>query len=78
MIHFLRISNDPALNIITEEAEDNAYAKAAAEFLQTGKHASPTESSPMHEYASVLNTLSIAEPEKGTLLLIKDSKNSNT
>ena len=72
-IHCLRISSEPALNIITEAAEDNAYAKAAAELLQTGKHASPTESSPLHEYSSVLNTLSIAEPEKGRLLLMKDS-----
>ena len=70
-IHCLRISSDPALNIITEATEDNAYAKAAAELLQTGKHASPAESSPLHEYASILNTLSIAEHEKGTLLLMK-------
>ena len=71
-IHCLRISNDPALNIITEAAKDNAYAKAAAELLQTGKQASPTESTPWHEYASVLSTLSISKPEKGTLLLMKD------
>ena len=51
-IHCLRISNDPALNIITKAAKDNTYAKAAAELLQTGKHASPTESSPLHEYAA--------------------------
>ena len=70
-VHCLRISSDPALNIITEAAEDNKYAKAAAELLWAGKHASPTESSPLHEYASVLNILSIAEPEKGTLLLMK-------
>ena len=68
-IHCLRISNDPALNIITEAAEDNAYAKAAAELLQTRKHASPAESSPLHEYTSVLSTLSISEPERGTLLM---------
>ena len=49
-IYCLRISNDPALNIITEAAEDNAYTKAAAELLQTGKHASPAQSSPLHEY----------------------------
>ena len=65
-IHCLRISSDPPLNIITEAAEDKAYVEAAAELLQTGKHASPTESSPLHKYASVLNTLSITKPEKGT------------
>ena len=71
-IHCLRILNDPALNIITEAAEDNTYAKAAAELLQTGRHASPSESSPLHEYASVLSSISISEPEKGTLHLMKD------
>ena len=71
-IHCLRISNDPSLNIITEAAEDNAYAQAAAKVLQTGKDASPAESSPLHEYAGVLSSISISEPEKGTLLLMKD------
>ena len=71
-IHCLIISNDPALNIITDAAEDNTYAKAAAQLLQTGKHASPAESSPLYEYASVLSSLSISEHEKGTLLLMKD------
>ena len=41
-IHCLRISNDPALDIITEAAEDNVYTKAATELLQTGKHQLPT------------------------------------
>ena len=45
-IHCLIISNNPALNIITEAAKDNAYAKATAELLQTGKQVSPTESTP--------------------------------
>ena len=71
-IHCLRISNDPSLNIITEAAEDNAYAQAAAELLLTGKHASPAESSPLHEYAGIISSLSISEPEKGTLLLMKN------
>ena len=70
--HCLRISNEPALNIITEAAEDNAYAKAAAELLQTGKHTTPDESSPLHEYASSLSTLSIIEQKDGTLLITKD------
>ena len=48
------------------------YAKPAAELLQTGKHASPNESSPSHEYASTLSTLSISEQEGGTLLIMKD------
>ena len=37
-IHCLKISNYPALDIITDAAKDNAYTKAAAELLQTGKH----------------------------------------
>ena len=72
MIHCIRISSDPALNIITETAKDNAYTEADTERLQTGEHATPAESSPLHEYANVLNTLSIAEPERGTLLIMKD------
>ena len=71
-IHCLRISSDPALNIISEDAEDNAYAKAEAELLQTGKHATPDKSSPLHEYASSLSTLSISEQEGGTLLIMND------
>ena len=54
IIHCLKISNDHALDIITEAAEDNTYMKAAAELLQTGKHAQPAENSPLHEYANVL------------------------
>ena len=70
MIHCLRISIDPALNIITEAAEDNVYTKAATELLQTGKHATPGKSSPLHEYTSALSTLSISEQEGGTLLFV--------
>ena len=44
----LRISNNPTLDIITEATKDNAYTKAAAELLQTGKHATPGKSSPLH------------------------------
>ena len=73
-IHCLRILNDPALNIITEAAEDNAYTQAAAELLQTGKHASLSESSPLHKSASILSSISISEPEKGTLLLKTEQK----
>ena len=71
-IHCLRISNDPALDIMTEAAEDNAYAKAAAELLQTGKHATPDEISPLHECTSSLSTFSILEQKGGTLLIMKD------
>ena len=71
-IHCLRISNDPALNIITEVVEDNACAKAAAELLLTRKHATPDESSPLHKYASSLSTLSISEQNEGSLLIMKD------
>ena len=66
-IHCLKITNDPALHIITEAAEDNAYAKAIAELIQTGKHVILKEISPLHKYASSLDALSIMEQEGGTL-----------
>ena len=71
-IHCLRNSNDPALSIITEAAEDNAYMQAAAEQLQTGKHALPSENSRLHEYVSVLSLISISDTREGKLLLMKD------
>ena len=60
------------LDIITEAAEDKAYKKAAAELLQTGKHTTPEESSPLYEYTSSLDALSIIEQEGGKLLIMRD------
>ena len=71
-IQCLRISNDLVLDIITEATVDNVYTKAAAELLQTGKHATLDESSLLHEYTSSLSTLSISELKGSTLLIIKD------